>query len=101
LSIRQLSLLRSQMKADLAIYGLPFVGTLSQQDVRFLREAKAVGRWGWRLVLARLHVPFWSRPWTGVVPLRPGTERCGCPQEARATGTWCRAFKADGDQHGG
>jgi hypothetical protein len=36
-SIRQLSLLRTQMKTDLAIYGLPYTGALYPHELEFLR----------------------------------------------------------------
>lgn len=48
LSIRQLSLLRTQMKSDLAVYGQPFARTLRQHERDFLRAAK---------------VPLWRKPW--------------------------------------
>ncbi len=37
LSMRQLSLLRSQLKAELAIFGNPFTGSLANHEVEFLK----------------------------------------------------------------
>ena len=48
LSIRQLSLLRTQMKTDLAIYGIPYTGKLQRHEIEFL---KGCG------------VKLWRKPW--------------------------------------
>jgi hypothetical protein len=52
LSINQLSLLRSQMKTDIEVYGVPFHADLSNSEREFLR-----------LCGADLRRPPWSRPW--------------------------------------
>lgn len=51
LSIRQMSLLRTRMKADFAVYGAHFAGKLEPEDVALL---KFVGERRWR------------RPWGGI-----------------------------------
>lgn len=68
-SIRQLSLLRSQMKADLAIYGVPFFGALQDHEKAFLQGCgvnllrrpwrRAIGGRIWGL-LSRLRTPSGS-----------------------------------------
>jgi hypothetical protein len=40
IAIRQLSLMRTQMKKDLAIYGRPYVGSLTAHEKAFLRHCK-------------------------------------------------------------
>ncbi|HXN02422.1 MAG TPA: hypothetical protein VN973_11110 [Candidatus Dormibacteraeota bacterium] len=52
LSIRQLSLLRSQMKKDIEVYGIPFHKNLSHPDKEFLK-----------LCGANLDRPPWAPPW--------------------------------------
>jgi hypothetical protein len=68
-SIRQLSLLRSQMKADLAIYGVPFVGTLQRHEQEFLRGCGVnLLRRPWRRAMpSRSRALRWllSRRWSG------------------------------------
>jgi hypothetical protein len=67
-SIRQLSLLRSQMKADLAIYGVPFVGTLQDHEQEFLRGCGVnLLRRPWRRAMpSRIRALGWllSRRWS-------------------------------------
>lgn len=53
LSIRQLSLLRAQMKADLAIHGVPFISSLQMHELAFL-----IG----------LDVNVLKRPWRYALP---------------------------------
>jgi hypothetical protein len=55
ISIRQLSLLRVQMKADLGIYGYPFVKELAEHERAFLHHCRA---------------RRWRQPWIGTL-LRP------------------------------
>ena len=52
LSISQLSLLRSQMKRDIEVYGIPFHADLSDDEKAFLTYCGA-----------DLRRPPWSRPW--------------------------------------
>ena len=52
LSISQLSLLRSQMKMDIEVYGVPFHAELDPVEEKFLK-----------LCGANLRRPPWSRPW--------------------------------------
>lgn len=54
--IRQFSLLRTRMKADLAVYGSPFYGTLNKDDVAFLKECQQY------TYLPPWNPPFW-KPW--------------------------------------
>jgi len=74
LSIRQLSLLRSQMKSDLAVFGLPWVKGLALHERAFLCEAGLihgpVTRWLWRF-------RFWDRdPWADSTNREDPEETC-------------------------
>jgi hypothetical protein len=62
LSIRQLSLLRSQMKKDVEVYGIPFEAELTDEDKAFLVHCGA-----------DLRRAPWSRPWYR--PSRPKSRR--------------------------
>lgn len=62
LSIRQLSLLRTQLKADLAIYGSPFVGELTAHEKAFLRHC---------------NVRMWRQPWRKAARGSLKPETCG------------------------
>jgi hypothetical protein len=62
LSIRQLSLLRTQMKADLAIFGRPYVKSLREHERRFLEHCGV-----------RLN----RRPWRAATSQSPPAEDCG------------------------
>ena len=48
-SIRQLSLLRSRMRADLEVYGKPYLKELDEDDRAFLTECRQ---------------KLWQKPWT-------------------------------------
>lgn len=63
LSIRQLSLLRTQMKSDLAVYGRVYSKTLRQHERRFVRHC--IGP-TWR----------WRKPWRHAARGKPPTEHC-------------------------
>lgn len=63
LSIRQLSLLRTQMKSDLAVYGRVYSKTLRDHERRFLREC--IGP-TWR----------WRKPWRSAAFGGPSPETC-------------------------
>ncbi|MGR6320663.1 hypothetical protein Q2K19_22495 [Micromonospora soli] len=62
LAIRQLSLLRTQMKVDMAIYGRPYVADLTDHEVAFLRQC--------RIGLRR-------RPWRSAIRAVPDREPLG------------------------
>jgi hypothetical protein len=62
LSIRQLSLLRTQMKADLAIFGHPYVRRLADHE---------------RLFLKRCGVNLRHRPWRKAARGEEQPDRCG------------------------
>jgi len=64
MSIRQLSLLRTQMKSDLTIYGLPYSIELSRADRDFLLAS---------------NVKLTSRTWKPAFTSPPRAERCGEP----------------------
>ena len=77
-SIRQLSLLRTQMKTDLAIYGLPFSGELEPHEVEFLigcgvNVQKKPWSYGPRTPWWRWSPPWPSRPWRYAPRGRPRT----------------------------
>lgn len=65
-SIRQLSLLHTQMKTDLAIYGLPFTETLAPHEVEFLRGCR---------------VKLWRKPWRDATR---GSDQWPDPEDQRA-----------------
>jgi len=70
ISIRQLSLLRSQMKTDLAIYGEPYVRRLTQHERAFLTYCG---------------ISLGQKPWRTAAAGQPDSERCG--GQPRASGT--------------
>ena len=76
LSVRQLSLLRSQMKADLAIYGKPYASKLKGHEVVFLEGCDiSFRRRPWRTALPfsqQVRVFFSGKP----NPDALGTENC-------------------------
>ena len=77
LSIRQLSLLRTQMKTDLAIYGVPWVEGLHLQDRAFLcSNGVRLQRspWDTFLELIRLRAPS---PWVDAATRPVKDECCG------------------------
>jgi hypothetical protein len=67
-SIRQLSLLRTQMKTDLAIYGLPYAGGLQPHEVEFLRGC---------------HVDLRRKPWRDA-------PRAGWSADPRSADSWAK-----------
>lgn len=77
LAVRQLSLLRSQMKADLAIYGKPYSSKLKDHEAAFLTACDVSFRHRlWRKALPlsqQIRVTFTGRP----DPEALGSEDCG------------------------
>jgi hypothetical protein len=72
-SIRQLSLLHTQMKTDLAIYGIPFTETLAQHERKFLRGC---GLHLWRKP--------WRKPWSDAIRGWLGSDQWPDPGDKRA-----------------
>jgi hypothetical protein len=70
LAIRQLSLLRSQMKTDLAIYGRPYVGTLTLHE---------------RLFLINHGIELERQPWRAASTGPAKSEQCDGPPKDRGT----------------
>jgi hypothetical protein len=71
--IRELSLLRTQMKSDLAIYGRFYPGSLDADDERFVRSCGLdPKRWA-RPPLARLRERFTTSRAAGYGPRFPGS----------------------------
>jgi hypothetical protein len=68
-SIRQLSLLHTQMKTDLAIYGPPFTEKLAQHEVEFLRSCG---------------VKLCRKPWREATRGRRGSDQQSDPEDDRA-----------------
>lgn len=72
-SIRQVSLLHTQMKTDLAIYGLPFSERLAKHERKFLRGC---GVHPWRKP--------WRTPWRDVIRGWLGSDQRLDPEDKRA-----------------
>jgi hypothetical protein len=70
ISIRQLSLLRSQMKTDLAIYGQPYVGTLTLHE---------------RAFLINCGIELERQPWRAATTGPAKSEQCDGPPKDRGT----------------
>jgi hypothetical protein len=68
ISIRQLSLLRSQMKTDLAIYGQPYVRTLTLHE---------------RLFLTNCGIKLERQPWRAASTGPAKSDQCGGPPKDR------------------
>ncbi len=86
--IRELSLLRTQMKSDLAIYGIPYVGEPGPDDKAFLRAAHIdPDRWDQPPLhqrVARFLDGGRHRPRTEPAPAsRAGSEDDSAPRGAR------------------
>ena len=77
LSIRQLSLLRSQMKVDLAIFGLPWVGSLAKHERKFLTECGiCLDPNLWTRLQARIGLKPGEALWSKVAQKEPRIETC-------------------------
>jgi hypothetical protein len=90
LSIRQLSLLRTQMKTDLAIYGVPWVKGLHLHERAFLRySGVCLSRNPLVTVLTWVHLRD-PNPWVDAAKLPVPDECCG--GETDASGKCCRPW---------
>jgi hypothetical protein len=69
LSIRQLSLLRTQMKTDLAIYGQPYAEHLARHEKTFLRGCG---------------VKLWRKPWRAAILGGRGSNQRPDPEDDQA-----------------
>jgi hypothetical protein len=83
LSIRQLSLLRTQMKTDLAIYGLPYTGHLAKHEKKFLRGCGVkLWRKPWRAAIGGM----WRKPWRAVIGRRGSNQQSDSENRAKNCG---------------